>query len=56
VIVKLLADQMHGRVEVASEPGHGARFTLHLRKARRSRVGTAGISIVSNLIARSRIQ
>jgi signal transduction histidine kinase len=33
VIVKLLADQMHGRIEVASEPGRGAQFTPHLRKA-----------------------
>jgi len=33
VIVKLLTDQMQGGVEVASEPGRGARFTVSLRKA-----------------------
>jgi signal transduction histidine kinase len=33
VIVKLLADQMQGSIEIESEPGRGARFTLRLRKA-----------------------
>jgi len=33
VIVKLLADQMQGGIEVESEPGRGARFTMRLRKA-----------------------
>ena len=32
-IVKELADAMGGRVEVASEPGRGTRFTLRLRPA-----------------------
>ncbi|HEY4068821.1 MAG TPA: ATP-binding protein [Burkholderiaceae bacterium] len=33
VVVKLLAEQMGGRIEVASEPGRGTRFSLWLLKA-----------------------
>jgi signal transduction histidine kinase len=33
VIVKLLTDQMHGSIEVESEPGRGALFVVRLRKA-----------------------
>jgi signal transduction histidine kinase len=33
VVVKLLTEQMQGRVEVASELGHGSTFSVWLRKA-----------------------
>ncbi len=55
-LVYRIVEEHHGRVEVQSEPGKGARFTLHLRpkgtvaKAEPSRleptIGGAGIGIV----------
>ena len=32
VVVKRLTEQMHGHIDVASEPGHGASFIVWLRK------------------------
>jgi signal transduction histidine kinase len=53
-LVKRIADAHGGRVELASEPGRGSRFTLHLRVASRTRTGDVTMSATAPVAHGSR--